>query len=271
MFDVEYNGVSASDFTETVYDDGLILEGMGAIGHQRRWLWVEKRPDIPSPVPDVTQYKVPGRDGILTVNEGTVGTISITVQLCFKSDPDSWVDKVSQVQNWILGSGTKHLVFSDMPGRFYKVLYATVGAAERKTRRIGRIAATFVCDGYKYVDEGAVSYPITNSYAYSNPYLVCKPLYRIHATTGGSFKLEANGNFLYFSIGAYDLYVDTDRMEAYRIVSGAKRSQNTLIEGDYSKMWIKPGMNRLELNGSAGRSGMTGVGTLFVTPNWRTY
>ena len=69
-YDVEYAGSKASDYN----------------------IRIVKRPGIPAPIADYSEVQIPGRDGVLYVDEKTVSDIEINVEMNYMSEHDEWFE-----------------------------------------------------------------------------------------------------------------------------------------------------------------------------------
>lgn len=214
------------------------------------------RPNIPTAREVVQTYTIPGRDGSLTVRDGTVEDIAVTVEFGFTGYPDEWQGIAASARNWLIGHSGAWLQFSDMPGWHYNVRYVEMSDTARALKKTGTFSATFICDGYQYSNSGAsdmtLSSPIANQWATAHPeYLI---------TGNGVCTLTVNGKALQATI-AQNLTIDTDRFMAYRTDSGVVMN-TALIMGNYEyrDFWLVHGNNTVTIS-----SGFT----LDIIPNWR--
>ena len=219
---------------------------------------VSSRPSIPSAREIINSFTIPGRDGSLTIRDGTVEDIAIQVDFSFTAYPDMWQRVAYMACDWLIGHSGAVLRFSDMPGIFYKVKYVEVSDIERAHKKIGTFSAVFTCDGYQYLDTGLIGMPagtLTNNYSTSHP------IYTITATTDGTCTLTVGSKSIQATI-AQNLTIDTDLMLAYRI-DGTRIIANTaLIMGnlDFKDLWLPHGATVVSVS-----SGFT----LQIQPNWR--
>lgn len=217
------------------------------------------RPAIPAAREVINTFTIPGRDGALTIRDGTVEDIAITVDFSFSAYPDAWHGVVYAARNWLLGHAGAALRFSDLPGVFYKVKYVELSETDRQARKIGTFSATFHCDGYQYLDSGLL--PVSAG-TLVNSYATAHPLYTITASSDGTCTLTVGGKSVQATV-ARNLTIDTDKMLAYRVDSGRGIIANTaLMMGnyDFKDLWLP--------NGSTSISVSSGF-TLGIVPNWR--
>lgn len=218
------------------------------------------RPPIPAARENIQYFTVPGRDGTLTIKDGTVEDIVIQVDFSYTAYPDAWQDIAYAARDWLLGHNSATLRFSDLTGIFYKVKSVEVSDNLRQLKKIGTFSAYFTCEGYQYLDSGLEPISQGNLFNLNNQWAKSHPLYRISATYDGTCSLTVNGKTLKATI-AQNLTIDTDLMMAYR--TDNKIIMNTaLIMGnlDYKDFWLPRGSNNI---------GITSGYTLQVVPNWR--
>lgn len=237
------------------------------------------RPDIPSPVYDISEIKIPGRDGALHIDNHRYEPINIEIELNYIGAEHRWAEIWRKVKKWLSAKNTV-LKFSDDSDYFYRVYYVTLDANSRVTPQIGRFKATFACDPYMYLDTGKYpneldryqlclvddegNYLTTDSgellqttfYSMSiiNVYEECHPLYEIIGN--GDCEMKINGN-LVRAIITDKITIDTELEAAYRD-DGEKVSQT--IFGNYSHLWLKSGENIIQINKKF---------DLIIYPNWR--
>lgn len=218
---------------------------------------IATRPPIPSPKEVLTTYHIPGRDGVLTIKDGTIEDVTIPVEFSFTAYPDDWQGVAAAVRNWLLmSSGTLEL--SDIPDAFYKVRYVELGDFEREYKKTGTFTANFICEGCQYLNEGQYEHH-PRSGSLTNPGITSHPQYMISGAAGTCI-LTVNGRSLTATVSG-NMTIDTERAMAYRTTDGV--SVNTaLIMGDYDfkDFWLKPGENTV--SATAGFD-------LKVVPNWR--
>lgn len=209
-----------------------------------------RRPDIPAAEENIKEIRVPGRDGVLTISEGTYKQIVIPIEFNFMSDPDEWGNTYRRAKKWLTGSGK--LIFSDDAGHFYKALYCKITDTERKSYRIGMFTAEFTCDPYAYRVEGEKE--IQAAGEIYNPWARCCPIYRIAGE--GLCEISVNGKIFRANIGQ-EIIIDSERMLAYK---NDGTSRNTDANGDYSDLWLIPGDNTISV---------TPGFSISMQPGWR--
>lgn len=213
---------------------------------------MKERPSIPVPEENIEFITIPGRDGSLTIRDGTVKDITISVTFVFRAKSKLFAETFRKTKKWLLRAGGKRLRFSDDSDFFYQVRSVTVGMSERTARVMGEFTVDFLCYGCQYLAEGTKEYePEEVRY---NPYYVSHPIYKI--TGEGVCTLIVNNNEMTANVGQ-NLTIDTELMISYRADGTIA---NTEVTGDYEKLYMQEGKNVIKI---------TEGFKLKVIPNWR--
>lgn len=206
---------------------------------------------IPAPERDITEYEIPGKDGVLTQDNGRYKPISIPVTMLFISDDEkTWNEDYTKVKRW-LSAQNAELVLSDDSDYFYSCYYANIKTTKREALRFGKLSVEFYCSPYRYLKTGTSEY--SASAVEYNPYDECRPIYMISGT--GDCTLTVNDSELTVTVSD-DVTIDTERMVAYTSDGIA----NTSVSGDYDSLYLAAGDNTITI---------TDGFTLTVIPNWR--
>lgn len=213
---------------------------------------VKERPSIPTPEANVEYITIPGRDGSLTIRDGTLRDIVISVQFTFKTKPDLFAETFRKAKAWLMARGNGTLKFTDDADFFYRVRNVVIGENERTVKRIGEFTADFTCYGCQYLMDGQKEH--TPDDVEYNPYFVSHPIYKIEGE--GVCNLKVNGNIMKANVGQ-NLTIDTELMIAYREDGSLA---NTDVSGDYDELYLMEGENRIDI---------TNGFSLKVIPNWR--
>lgn len=242
-------------------------------------IYATSRPNIPCPVYDLTEITIPGRDGVLHIDNKRYEPITIQIEFNYIGDACDWAKTWRVAKKWLSARDTT-LKFSDDSDYFYKVYRVKVDANERTTNRIGRFKADFICHPYMYLTQGKSYMDVEKSSVYladvdgrficdinDNPILStywrtdivnafeeCHPVYEISGN--GYCEMSVNGNWLRVNI-VDKTVIDTELQVTYR--EDGERINQT-VKGRYSDMWLKHGSNIIELDSRF---------KLSVMPNWR--
>lgn len=257
---------------------GYDLEYAGSTGTENKIL-VVKRPNIPAPLRDYKEVDIPGRDGMLYIDEGTNQDIEITVEFNFMGEPQEWFSLFRKAKRWLLQGGEHDLVLYDDRDFFFRVKKVEIDTAERVCYEIGRFSAVFFCSGYHYAKSGLaesdeftdgllldesgellvteegeeIVIEITSTVLF-NDFDKSMPIYKIYGE--GVCVLTVNGKSMSANVGQ-NLVIDTERKVAYRLDGTAK---NTDVSGWYEDLWLVPGDNVLTVSPGF---------KCIIIPNWR--
>lgn len=233
MYDIQFNG-------KTGISVGVI---------------VQSRPNIPTAEKIYESIDIPGRDGVLYRDTGTVKDIKIEIPLAFRErEPDMWMERLRTVKKWLMSKNDNKLSFSDDTDYFYRVKKVVIGNTERTVKRQGKMTVAFWCEGYAYLQTGTKEQQL--SALLNNPGERCWPVYKIAGE--GMCTVTINGKQIKANVGQ-NITIDTERKLAYR-TDGTM--QNTSISGNYEDMVLNSGKNSISV---------TGGFVLTAIPNWRCY
>lgn len=208
---------------------------------------VHKKINVPPPQRDMTEIELPGRDGILHIDNGRYKPIQISVELNYKSCETD--NTFREIKKWLSGSG--NLKFTYDEDVFYKCYSVTLDDWQN-LQRMGKITATFLCDPFTYTDLGQAE--IENPKSLYNAGYMARPKYKIIGE--GLCTLRVNNNSLTANVGQ-NIIIDTDLQIAYRTDG---KLVNTTITGNIDDLILKEGNNSIEI---------TDGFDLYVTPEWR--
>lgn len=211
---------------------------------------VSKRPSIPATEFLYEEIQIPGRDGSIYQETGSVKDITISVQFVFIHD--KWHEQFREAKRWLLAKEDDRLILGDDPEYFYKVKHTSIGESERKVIESGEFTVDFICDGYQYLIEGENEYEIED--VLYNPYAICHPTYKIVGT--GACQLTVNGKNLKAEV-SQNLLINTDLMMAYKEDATLT---NAAITGNYEELYLQEGDNTITLSNGF---------KIKVIPNWR--
>lgn len=206
---------------------------------------VEKNVQIPVPERDISEIEIPGRDGVLHIDNKRYKPILIPIPLNFKYS----LERFDELKKWLRGKGILSLTYED--DRFYKCNKITFGTPQIKLG-ICNITVTFECDPFSYSYMG--TYEIYNPTSLYNTGYETKPIYRVEGE--GICELSVNGNTITINVGQ-SIVIDTELLIAYR---EDKVTAMSTITGDIQKLYLNEGENELKI---------TEGFNLYVIPNWR--
>lgn len=234
MYDIEFNGETC----------------------QMHGTYIRQRPNITVPLEEVEQYRVAGRDGVLTGSR-YIPPMDLYIPMNFRVNKDlneEWSARFRDLRTWLHGSG--EMIQSDDDSYYLKVLNVQIEESERIIKKYGRFTAHFTCDPYFYRIDGKEEYDITHPRILDNEYDISHPTY-VFSGSSGTRTLTVNGTAVSIVVNGTTM-VDTDRMITY--TTSDMKLRNTRLTGDYEDLYLKPGENTITATGTG----------LKIIPNWRT-
>lgn len=235
MYDFKLNGINASSL------------GVYAV----------QRPDIPTPKKRIEKKTIIGRDGILTIDDGSFEEISFAVECNFMaSSSKSFGDCCRRIRSWIYSNQQSELLFNDDANYFYKTQIIEISDIKRTSRRIGLFTLNCTCNPFVYLSIGKQAIDI--SPVLVNLYYQCKPIFKLYGE--GVFKITVNGSQFIINV-AQNATVDSELMLIYREDNGTLINQYST--GNFEDLWLKNGNNSISVS-------MPNKGTAKIIPNWRS-
>jgi predicted phage tail component-like protein len=217
-------------------------------------IYMEKRPNLPSPKRRVSYIDVPGRDSSLRHDEGTYEDMALSVECSFKGDIYS---KISSIKSWLLGAGETDLVFSYQPDRKYIAQVVNSIDFEVVLRITSHFVIVFNCQPFQYAAENT-PVNITQNATLVNPGTVSAfPTVKVNGTGAGS--VTVNGKIVSFSSIDQHVILNSEIQETYKDVGTELINKNATKTGDYPV--LLQGENVISFSGE--------ITSLEVTPNWR--
>ena len=209
------------------------------------WCFLNDYPQFSGGEKQYSSYAVPGMEGELIESADYLSNLRI--DCTFSVISKSFMDNVRAIRSWL--SGTGKLIISDSPDVFYKVWKIEYGDINREIRKFGTFSASFICTPFEFLKDG--QNPVS-SVAF-NPHDKAKPIYTI--TGEGLCTLNVNGYEFTANVGQ-EAVIDSERQLSYK---SDGQSINTDVKGDYEKLWLPHGENKV--------SASQGF-TLSVIPQW---
>ena len=197
-------------------------------------LCLMERPIIPTPIRDVEQINVRGRNGSLTRKYGYLD-IDIPVRLNLMTD--ALKGDVRALKPWLL-NGTKFQLSDDSV--YYVINNVVMGDVENEIAEYGLFDITFNCKPFAYEDISP--FTLTASGTVYNPGTE-KALPYIKVTGSGAITLDINGRDLSMTLTDY-VVIDSELGYAYRGTAGA----DNLINGELP--YLEPGSNVISWTGT---------------------
>lgn len=228
----------------------ILLDNISSI---QKGFMITSRPSMPAPEKNYNTYDIPGRDGTLYEDLGTIDDIEIEVECNYIASEHLWNEKWREIKKWLF-ERHKLLQFSDDHSCCYRIKTIALSANERTIKIDGSFSITFVLEGYTYFINGLEKQPY--EYVKYNPYESTKPLYYI--TGNGTCILTVNGTECTCAVSD-NLIIDTYLQLSYK-EDGT--NQNTSVNCNYEGLKLLQGDNEISIT-----SGFD----LEIVPNWRCY
>jgi predicted phage tail component-like protein len=202
-------------------------------------------PPIEKAEDDIEYIEVPGRDGVLTVNNGRKKPIYKTIHCVLNNHEYKDI-----VKKWLTGEG--ELIISNEPDVFYKSRVYGPVQFEYSFVATSEFEINFICQPWAYLLTGKNKIIINSQDTIiNNPGEIAKPLIKIYGN--GPVDLILNNKIhKFYDIDEYAI-VDSELMEAYKDTSFIR------YYGDFPE--LQPGENIISWTGN--------VTKIEITPRWR--
>ncbi len=221
MTGIIFNGVSSVDL------DVAVLDVTPAARPEKR----------------VTRHTVPGRDGILTVSDGTYENIAVRATLVILNK-----DRLGDVIDWLTGSGD--LITYVNPDRKYRAEVQSYSEVVWHSPETYLMEVVFDCYPMQFEASPETLSATDETITLYNPATVdALPTITFDGT------IVVNGTTF---TAATELTVDVEMMLVYKYVTGVLTAAGADLTGDIEYMRLAPGSNTIAVTGTA-----------TITPNWR--
>lgn len=205
-----------------------------------------------SPKRNVESVKVPGRNGELTISDGTFENVSIKYRLYVKGDIRERIDAFRNFLN--VNPGYHRLEDSFSPDEFRLAQYVSVFDVGTSDRRNAAFEVEFDCQPQRFLKNGENVITINRSGTILNAhYTTSKPLVRVYGI--GTVTIDRIPITINASSGYTD--IDCDAESAYMGTADCN-AKITLSNGRFWK--IKPGYNEVNLG--------SGISRVEITPRY---
>jgi len=217
------------------------------ISSKDMWLLVNELPPIIKAPRDMNKIIIPGRDGFLTEDFGTYGSI---VKSCKCTILD--IAMADQILAWLDGSGD--VVFSNQDDRKYEASIINQIPFERILEQWHKFIVIFDCQPFAYALENDLLTFITSpSTFYNLGTTASKPIIKVYGD--GEIDLVLNSKTINLTNVDDYVTIDSKIMDAYRDTT----LKNSEMTGDFPELIV--GENVISWTGT--------VTKVEVTPNWR--
>jgi len=232
----------------------LSFEFNGKDSFQDFGIYIEKRPNIPSPKRRVSYIDVPGRDSSLRCDEGTYEDITLSVECSFKGDTYS---KISDIKSWLLGAGESNLIFSYQPNRKYIAQVVNSIDFEVILKITSHFVIVFNCQPFQYAVDNTPVTIISNTTLVNLGTMTALPTIKVNSSGIGN--LTINGKTVSFSSIDESVTLNSEIQETYKDTGTELINKNAAKAGDYPTFIL--GENTISFSEN--------IISLEITPNWR--
>lgn len=228
----------------------------GKDSFQNFGIYIEKRPNLPSPRRRVSYIEVPCRDSMLRRDEETYEDITLSVECSLIGDPYS---KISNIKSWLLNAGESDLTFSYQPDKKYIAQVVNSIDFEVVLKITSHFVILFNCQPFQYATENAsVSVTDGSGYFLTNPgSMASLPIIKVNGSGAGS--LTVNENSVSFSSIDEHVILNSEIQEAYKYTGTVLINKNATKTGDFPM--LLPGENTISFSEN--------ITSLEIIPNWR--
>lgn len=208
-------------------------------------IMVNKLPNYEIPEANINKLPLPGRDGFLTLDDGTYSQI---VKICECSLDNGFIDDIG---SWL--NGSSDVIFSNEPDKVYKATIINKIPFTKIISIFHTFIIQFECQPHKYsIDNNIIT--LAAPQTVFNPSTVnSKPSIKLYGT--GDVNLIINGSIINLTnINEY-VTIDSDIQDAYKDTL----PRNNYMSGEFPELIA--GTNYISWTGS--------VIKIEITPNWR--
>jgi len=219
-------------------------------------IYIEKRPNLPSPMRRMSYIEVPGRDSSLRRDEGTYEDITLSVECSLIGDPYS---KISSIKSWLLNAGESDLMFSYQPERKYTAQVVNSIDFEVVLKITSHFVILFNCQPFQYAaDNASISVMDGSEYSLTNPgSMASVPIIKVNGSGTGS--LTVNGNSVLISEIDDSVVLNSEIQETYKNTGTELINKNATKTGYFPI--LLPGENTISFSEN--------ITSLEIIPNWR--
>lgn len=194
---------------------------------------------------------VPGKNGTLSISDGTFENVKITYQMYGKGDIRQNIAGLRDA----LGatSGYMRLADSMEPDVFMKARYSEPFTVKTSDRKNAALDIEFDCDPRKFLKSGEKVRTVTNNMTLKNPtFTTAKPLIRVYGT--GTLTI----NSISVQITSANEYTDID-CEIEEAYKGSTNCNNNIVLTNGRYPVLTHGVNSISF---------TGFTKVELKPNW---
>jgi phage-related protein len=195
----------------------------------------------------VRTVEVPGRSGVLHIDDGSYAPVTKTVGLGLVT-----LEHLEDIHKWLSGSGT--LVCSTEPERAYLVHQVEEVSWNRIGRRLYQAVVRFECEPFRYLEPAAADIELTEPDTVTNPGTAwSEPLLVIEGS--GDISLTVGNQVISLTGITDEISLDCAAQIAFK----DDTAMDSHISGSFPR--LLPGENEISWTGT--------IAKLTITPRWR--
>jgi len=197
---------------------------------------------------DMNKIVIPGRDGFLTEDFATYGSIIKTCKCTILDIAD-----VDEVLSWLEGSG--EVIFSNQDDRKYQASIINQIPFEKIIDQWHKFVVVFDCQPFALMVDNQNITLTASGTIYNRGTYKSKPIIKIYGT--GAITLTINGTSIYLTDVVDYITIDSVIMDCYK----GTALKNSDMTGDFPE--LTTGTNTISWTGT--------VTSVVITPNWRYF
>lgn len=220
-------------------------------------VYVFKKDVDGAPERDVLEYDIPGRNGILTVDNGRWKNYTLTCTALTSSWNEGEAhNNFAQFRAFLKSRiGYKKLVFSWLPDE-YRIAKYVAGFDPVVKRNAAKCVLQFDCYPQRFLTSGDAEVTLTTNGSIINPtFFDSKPIIRVV----GAGALSVNGYNITVSVNDNYTDIDCEKQDCY-YESENRNGNVTLVSSEFPV--LSPGKNDIVIG--------SGITELIITPKWYT-
>lgn len=187
-------------------------------------LTVERFPRQQTPAARLTEIRVPGRNGVLHINDGTFENVRQTYQ-CYIHRGISLPAAAHEINAWLLGgSGYRDLTDRYDHNRIRRAMFAGPMDIENVLNRFGRCKIVFDCLPQVYSPESFQTQEYTNPTEICTSNFHAKPLITVYGTGAGTITVGTVRVQIKNIDG--EMMLDSETQNAYKMQQGTMVNKN---------------------------------------------
>ena len=239
-------------------DDFLIFGGRSSKDFH---IHVEKIPTIQVPARRIREEQIPGRNGVLHIDEGAYEPYTQAYEIYFRSPTKTSSDVAHDIKSWLMtGDICRRLEDSYDLHHYHMATFKGPANIENILGEYGRCKIDFICQPEAYAKGEEDLMVTSNPFVIQNRYCMpSTPLIKVNGTSAGS--LYVGETILRIKSLSKDqpVYLDSASLTAYSKSGNAFVNQNgNVYAPEYPKLY--PGKTNISWDG--------GIVYLEVKPRW---